>query len=238
MDDTRSEINKRNNSSTRSALNMIFRWRSEIASSKVLICLLASISCINALSASTRGLTSETNAVATAIFDFNLRADNNIKTKHKCPNLDYILGPIHNADADQNGVLNKEEYVDFVDTVSGGYLTENNRADGFLDMPLALQETWLVLICLCEISPPPWGGKGCCTTNYQSGSDDHIGIRTNGTAPDEELTQVQRVYFTYVCGTMSEALDGLGLELASPPPTGGPTDKPVTAVSSSVCFGL
>jgi hypothetical protein len=220
---------------------MIFRRRSEIANSTVLICLLASISCINVRSASTRGLTSETNAVATAIFDFNLRADNNIKIKHKCPNLDYILGPIHNADADQNGVLNKEEYVDFADAVSGGYLTENDRADGFLDMPLALQETYLVLSCLCELyqsEPPPWGGKGCCTTNYQSGSDDHIGIRTNGTAPDEELTKIQQDYFTYVCGTMSEALDGLGLELASPPPTGGPTDNPVTAVSSSVCSGL
>lgn len=200
---------------------MIKGRHSSSGTSKLLGCLLALISCIKA-AASYGGLTSETNAVATAIFEFNLRADNNIKIKHKCPNLDYILGPIHNADDDQNGVLNKEEYVIFADTVSGGYLSKNDRADGFLDMPLALQETYVVLSCLCELyqsEPSPWGGKGCCTANYFTGSDDHIGIRTNGTAPDEELTKIQKDYFTYVCGTMVEALDGLGLELASPPPS-------------------
>lgn len=214
---------------------MITRRRNNSGSGKLLSCVLASISCLAATASNDRGLSSESNAVATAIFDFNLRADNNIKIKHKCPNLDYILGPIHNADADRNGVLNKEEYVVFVDAVSGGYLTENDRADGFLDMPLALQETYVVLSCLCELyqsEPPPWGGKGCCTANYFTGNDDHIGIRTNGTAPDEELTKVQKDYFTYVCGTMVEALDGLGLDLVSPPPTEGPTDSPVTVVSS------
>lgn len=206
------------------------------SASTLLRCLLATITCINVTTASNgRSLISEPNAVATAIFEYNLRVDSNIKIKHKCPNLDYILSPIHNADADQNGVLNQEEYVVFVDTVSGGYLTENDRADSFLDLPISLKQTYLVLSCLCEYyqsEPSPWGGKGCCTAT--TGSDDHIGIRTNGTAPDEELTKVQSDYFAYVCGTMTEALAGLGLELVSPPPTGRPTGSPVTLVS--YCF--
>ena len=103
-------------------------------------------------------------------------------------------------------------------------------------MPLQLQETYVVLSCLCELyqsEPPPWGGKGCCTNDYFGSGNSHIGIRTNGTAEDEELTKVQSDYFKYVCGTMTEALDGLGLELASPSPMdgGGMTGSPVTEVS-------
>ena len=195
-----------------------------------LMCLLPSINA-SSDAAFARSLTSENNALESSLFEFNLRADSNIKIKHKCANLDYIVGPIHNADVDENGVLNQEEYVVFVDAISGGWLTENDRADGFLDMPLALQETYVVLSCLCELyQSEPWGGKGCCT----SGSDDDIGIQTGGTAPDEELTKAQGDYFSYVCGTMTEVLDGFGLDIVSPPPTGEPSKSPDTEVSFSL----
>ena len=196
-------------------------------------CLLASITCIAITAASIpRDLTSESSAAAITNFPYNLRASTNIKIKNKCPDINYILGPIHNADADGNGVLNQEEYVNFADAVSGGFLTENDRADSFLDMPLSLQETYVVLSCLCELyQSEPWGGKGCCT----AGSDDFIGIQTNGTAPDDELTNGQLDYYTYVCGTMTDALDSLGLELVSPPtmkPSNRPTTRPTKEPTS------
>lgn len=176
-----------------------------------------------------RSLTSEANAISTAVLKFNTRSD--VKIKHKCPDLSYILGPIHDADVDENGVLNQGEYVTFADSVSGGYLTSINRAGSFLQMPLALQETYVVLSCLCELyQSEPWGGKGCCTVT-QNKEDDHIGIRTNGTAPGESLTKNQVDYYTYVCGTMSETLDSIGADLVSPAPTMRPASSVTTMVS-------
>ncbi|KAL7463177.1 hypothetical protein ACHAXS_003556, partial [Conticribra weissflogii] len=154
-----------------------------------------------------------------------------------CPDLDWITGPIFEADmaGDGNRVLSQEEFVTFSDAVSGGYLSSIGRADNFLDMPLSLQETYLVLSCLCELyNGQPWGGEGCCTVDSNT-NNDQIGIRTEGTAPDEKLTRVQRDYFRYVCGTMSESLETIGAELVAPPtpspttaPTRAPTPEPTT----------
>eukprot|EP01082_Thalassiosira_pseudonana_P010778 g10422.t1 g10422 contig4:1849285-1852582(-) len=105
-------------------------------------------------------------------------------------------------------------------------------------MPLALQETYVVLSCLCELyQSEEWGFKGCCTV-YPNSSNDHIGIRTTGAAPGESLTKNQKDYFTYVCGTMSETLDSIGVEIVAPPTssptkgdvvvTGQPTARPST----------
>lgn len=198
-------------------------------------CLLATIQCITAAMAAaiTRDLTSESNVISADILEFHLRSD--LKIKQTCPDLNYILAPLHNADADGNGVLNQEEFVVFADVVSGGYLTETNRAGSFSEIPLALQNAYLVLSCSCEFfQSEPWGGKGCCTVSG-NGLNDLNGIRTNGTAPGETLTTNERRYLTNVCGTMTETLDSIGAGLVSPPPTGRPTIPPTTMVS--VCLG-
>ncbi|KAL7520730.1 hypothetical protein ACHAWX_005440 [Stephanocyclus meneghinianus] len=196
-------------------------------------CLLATIQCITAAMAAaiTRELTSESNVISADILEFHLRSD--LKIKQTCPDLNYILAPLHNADADGNGVLNQEEFVVFADVVSGGYLTETNRAGSFSEIPLALQNAYLVLSCSCEFfQSEPWGGKGCCTVSG-NGLNDLNGIRTNGTAPGETLTTNERRYLTNVCGTMTETLDSIGAGLVSPPPTGRPTIPPTTMSPTS-----
>lgn len=143
------------------------------------------------------------------------------KLSTRCDSLDYVTGPMDDADADGNGFLSKEEYVDFTDAISGGFLTAGGYDEGFTDMPLALQETYLVLSCLCELYPnQAWGGKGCCE-NPDAGRDD-TGIRTSGTGEGERPTKQERQYLIYVCGTMSESLKFVGSELVAPP-TGTPT---------------
>ena len=140
-----------------------------------------------------------------------------------CDDLSYITGPMYEADADMNGFLDKEEYVEFTNTLSAGYLTIQGWDDGFTDMPLSLQETYLVLSCLCELYPnEPWGGKGCCESDP--------GIRTDGTAPGEILDEEQRQYLTYVCEPMSESLEDVGALVV--PPTRAPvmTDMPTTEI--------
>mmetsp|Transcript_26733 Transcript_26733/g.56047 ORF Transcript_26733/g.56047 Transcript_26733/m.56047 type:complete len:1473 (-) Transcript_26733:183-4601(-) len=169
-------------------------------------------------------------ATSTSALDF-YQDQKVLRISTDCPDLDWITGPIYEADmaGDGNRVISQEEFVTFSDAVSGGYLTSIGRAKNFLDMPLSLQETYLVLSCLCELyEGQPWGGEGCCTVDANT-NNDQIGIRTEGTAPDEKLTRVQRDYFRYVCGTMSESLETIGAELVAPPtpaPTTAPTKAP------------
>lgn len=146
---------------------------------------------------------------------------------NNCEDLSYITGPMHEADADGNGFLSQDEYVEFTDAISGGYLTEMGWSKwGFAGMPLSLQETYLVLSCICELYPnQPWGGPGCCTSNPET----NTGIRTDGTAPGEEPDEIQEQYLTYVCGTMSDSLEKVGAEIVAPP-TASPTGKPTTAL--------
>ena len=150
-----------------------------------------------------------------------------------CPDLNYIIGPMNEADADNNGVLNQEEYTQFADSISGGYLTDQGWSDGFTDMPLSLRETYLVLSCLCELYPDqPWGGPGCC----ESGGIRLTGIRTDGTAPGETPDEAQTQYLTYVCGTMDESLENVDGDLVRPPnltpsPTNEPTTKPTNRIT-------
>ncbi len=152
-----------------------------------------------------------------------------------CPDLEYITGPMYESDVDRNGFLNQEEYVQFTNEISGGYLSDMGWDDSFTDMPLSLQETYLVLSCLCELyEDQPWGGKGCCTSSAESESD-NIGIRTDGTAPGETPDETQLQYLTYVCGTMSESLENVGGEIVSPStgmPTARPTARPTGRPSS------
>mmetsp|Transcript_34080 Transcript_34080/g.59899 ORF Transcript_34080/g.59899 Transcript_34080/m.59899 type:complete len:1382 (+) Transcript_34080:155-4300(+) len=139
-----------------------------------------------------------------------------------CPDLEYIIGPMNEADANNDGFLSKEEYVEFTNAVSGGYLTELGKDESFTDMPLSLQESYLVLSCVCGLFPnQEWGREGCCETDNPDGS----GIRTVGTDPGEVPTKQELSYLAYVCGTMSFYLENAGAELVAPP-TQAPTDMP------------
>jgi hypothetical protein len=141
-----------------------------------------------------------------------------------CPDLSAVTGPMYESDINSDGFINQAEYVLFTDAISGGFLTQNGWEDGFNDMPLALQETYLVLSCLCELYPgQPWGGVGCCQTNDITGSNDGTGIRTDGAAPGTTPNSDQLQYLTYVCGTMSESLENVGGTIVSPAPTVAPT---------------
>jgi len=154
------------------------------------------------------------------------------KLSTRCEDLDYVTGPMDDADADGNGFLSKEEYVTFTDAISGGYLSDSGYDEGFTDMPLSLQETYLVLSCLCELYPnQPWGGKGCC----ENGDSlvDMTGIRTSGTGEGERPTKQERQYLTYVCGTMGESLEKVGAELVAPP-TMTPTEEPTTIMPTDL----
>ena len=149
-----------------------------------------------------------------------------------CPDLNYIKGPMYAADSQpKNGYLNQNEYVEFTNAISGGYLSEMGWDEDFTDMPLSLQETYLVLSCLCELYPnQSWGGKGCCTTNRPG--EFNTGIRTDGTSPDETPDEDELQYLTYVCGTMNDTLEKVGGSIVPPPPTDKPTGKPTAVVSS------
>ena len=148
-----------------------------------------------------------------------------------CPDLNYIMGPMYEADSQpRNGFLNQNEYVEFTNTISGGYLSDMGWDEDFTDMPLSLQETYLVLSCLCELYPnQSWGGKGCCTTNRPG--EFNTGIRTDGTGPGETPDEDELQYLTYVCGTMNDTLEKVGGSIVPPPPTDKPTGKPTAAVS-------
>ena len=140
------------------------------------------------------------------------------------------------ADADGSGFLSQAEYVEFTNAISGGFLTEVGRDGSFLAMPLRLQETYLLLSCLCGLFPnQAWGGEGCC-----EGDSAESGIRTvgAGTDPgDPPPTRQERLYLKYVCGTMAQSLAAVGGELTDSltraPTTaseGGPaTARPTTA---------
>ncbi|KAL7536536.1 hypothetical protein ACHAXR_010492 [Thalassiosira sp. AJA248-18] len=141
-----------------------------------------------------------------------------------CPDLSYITGPMYESDVDGNGFLNKEEYVTFTNSISGGYLEEMGWDGRFTNMPLTLQESYLVVSCICELFPSiDGGGEGCCTTG---GVIDNTGIRTDGSAPEETPTEAQEDYLTYVCGTMNNSLKKVGSPGVVAPPTGKPTDRP------------
>lgn len=143
-----------------------------------------------------------------------------------CPDLSAVTGPMYESDINSDGFINHDEYVLFTDAISGGFLTSNGWEDGFNDMPLALQETYLVLSCLCELYPgQPWGGVGCCKTNDITGSNDGTGIRTDGAAPGTTPNSDQLQYLTYVCGTMSESLENVGGTIVSSTPTVEPTGE-------------
>ena len=143
-----------------------------------------------------------------------------------CPDLSAVTGPMYESDINSDGFINHDEYVLFTDAISGGFLTSNGWEDGFNDMPLALQETYLVLSCLCELYPgQPWGGVGCCQTNDITGSNDGTGIRTDGAAPGTTPNSDQLQYLTYVCGTMSESLENVGGTIVSSTPTVEPTGE-------------
>ncbi len=87
----------------------------------------------------------------------------------QCDNLEYVTAPLYASDADGNGVLSQQEFVVFTDLVSGGWLSENNMAGNFQDMPLVLQEANVVLTCLCALySTEPWGQPGCCDNKATS----------------------------------------------------------------------
>ncbi len=147
-----------------------------------------------------------------------------------CPNLSAISAPLYESDANSDGFINQEEYVQFTDVISGGFLSQNGWESGFNDMPLALQETYLVLSCLCELYPgQPWGGVGCCKTNDVTGSNDGTGIRTDGAQPGTTPDADQLQYLTYVCGTMSESLKSVGGTIVAPPPP--PTTTPSVTTS-------
>lgn len=152
----------------------------------------------------------------------------------RCPDLSLVTGPMYDSDANKDGFINQEEYVEFTDAISGGLLAENGWDGGFNDMPLTLQETYLVLSCLCELySGQPWGGVGCCKTNDVTGSSDGTGIRTDGTEPGTTTDADQLQYLTYVCGTMSESLENVGGTIMAPPsstPIPDPTQQPVMPV--------
>lgn len=146
-----------------------------------------------------------------------------------CPNLSAVSGPLYESDANSDGFINQEEYVQFTDVISGGLLTQNGWESGFNDMPLALQETYLVLSCLCELYPgQPWGGVGCCKTNAITGSNDGTGIRTDGAQPGTTPDADQLQYLTYVCGTMSESLKNVGGTIVTPTPPPATTSPSVT----------
>jgi len=167
-----------------------------------------------------------------------------------CPDLSYITGPMHTADEDKNGFLNQEEYVSFTDAISGGYLSRKGWAGDFVGMPLSLQQTYLVLSCLCELyEDQAWGGPGCCAMNHLL-PNNTIGIRTDGAGPGEDPDEIQLNYLTYVCGTMSESLEGVGAVIVAPPttspkptsrptlrptrkPTAKPTQQPTTATPTT-----
>ena len=194
-------------------------------------CLPAAVECSGAESALFRdadGLVSQQPRRAQNLVPNQVTSAGRLSTN--CDDLSYITGPMHEADADGNGFLSQDEYVTFTDAISGGYLTDMGWDKyGFTGMPLSLQETYLVISCSCELFPnQPWGGEGCCT------GDSNTGIRTDGTAPGEEPDEVQELYLTYVCGTMSESLDNVGAEIVAPPtanPTGMPTPQPTNKVS-------
>ena len=155
-----------------------------------------------------------------------------------CPDLSAVSGPLYTSDTNSDGFINQYEYVQFTDAISGGFLSENGWEGGFNDMPLALQETYLVLSCLCELYPgQSWGGVGCCKANDVSGT----GIRTDGAMPGMTPNTDQLQYLTYVCGTMSESLESVGgsIVAASPPPTtttttSAPTTTTTTTTTMSV----
>ena len=150
-----------------------------------------------------------------------------------------IMGPMAAADADGSGFLSKIEYVEFADALSGGFLTAAGRAGSFLALPLRLQETYLLLSCLCDLFPnQAWGGAGCC--KEESGGAEETGIRTAGTGPGgPPPTRQERLYLKYVCGTVAQSLVAVGGEMLDLPtgapatssawPSGTPTAGPTTA---------
>lgn len=172
--------------------------------------------------------------VISAEDQFFTRAEN-MAVSEQCPNLEWVTYPLHASDEDGNGVLSQSEFVQFTNMVSGGWLSDMGKDDNFLSMPLVLQESQVVLACLCELYPEqPWGQPGCCDNTTDSG------IRVAGAGPDDTPDEVQTQYLTYVCGTMSETLERLGAQVVAQPssapsglpsasPSMKPTAQPVTA---------
>lgn len=138
--------------------------------------------------------------------------------------LDWIKTPLYESDTDGNGLLSQEEYLTFIDSASGGFVSEKRWGGSFRDLPLGLQENYVVLSCLCELyNEQDWGGSGCC-----EGGPDSTGIRTEGAGPDDNPGLVEESYLTYVCGTTNESLNSVGAQIVAPP-TSSPTAKPSTA---------
>ena len=142
--------------------------------------------------------------------------------------LDWMKTPLYESDSDGNGLLSQEEYLTFIDSTSGGFVSEEGWGGSFSDLPLGLQENYVVLSCLCELyDQQDWGGSGCC-----EGGPDSTGIRTEGAGPDEDPNIVVESYLTYVCGTTNESLNSLGAQIVAPP-TSSPTTKPSTATPTN-----
>ena len=155
----------------------------------------------------------------------------------QCPSPELVSNAMYNADVDSNGFLDRTEYYNFVNMISNEFLSDAGY-NSFSDMPLSLRETYLVLSCLCELYPAGLDNNnnnvdnpnnnaavskltvrsGCCTA-----SDGEVGIRTNGTGPEDDPGPDVMLYLRYVCEEMNEALITVGAEMSAGEPTGTPT---------------
>ena len=72
---------------------------------------------------------------------------------------DSCFAPLHESDLNQDGLLDNEEYLDFVNALAE---ETGMQWDGrFRDLPFVLKVNFVYLGCLCE-----GGGNNCCNGEW------------------------------------------------------------------------
>ncbi len=122
------------------------------------------------------------------------------------------------ADANDNGLVDADEYVTFVQGIGpAGFLED---ITSFEDLPLQLQSNFNVIVCLCQSDP---ADDSCCV-------GEGVGIMVDGARASDTPTAEQESYLFIVCSLTASAVQRV---LQTVAPTASPSDSPSLPLSEA-----
>ena len=132
-------------------------------------------------------------------------------------NLQPCYDALYMADENKDRSVDREEYLSFVQILSGSLGDMNS----YSELPLVFRSTFTVLACRCTKEPNP--EPDCCV-------GDNAKIKNDGTAPGEfpDDEEAQNLY--HVCFLMDSSVDKFISERG---PTVSPTKAPVMGPTTS-----
>ncbi|KAL7470298.1 hypothetical protein ACHAXS_010537 [Conticribra weissflogii] len=131
--------------------------------------------------------------------------------------------PLVASDTNGDGIVQTNEYVTFVASLSDGYYNVTT----FDALPFVVKINFVYLSCLCNYNG---GGDGCC-------AGENTGLFVSGAEAGDVPTEEEQVYLETVCGDTQGSIDyAIEQEAVAGPtsvPGGVPTVSPATSPTLS-----